>query len=62
MLPPHLPQNFRARPIRVAARKPSPRGPEVTHPLDRKAVKNIRLRLRRRLMPLKAELRVLDPA
>lgn len=62
MLPPHLPQNLRARPIRVVTRKPSPRAPEVTHPLDRKAVKNIRLRLRRRLTTLKAELRVLDQA
>lgn len=59
MLPPHLPQNLKAKPIRLKARKPSPRAPEVTSPLDRLSVKNIRLRLRRKPTALKSELRVL---
>jgi hypothetical protein len=59
MLPPHLPQNLKAKPIRAKARKPAPRSPEVTSPLERLSVKNIRLRLRRKPASLKSELRVL---
>ncbi len=59
MLPPHRPQNNKARAVGFTARKPAPRPPEVTSPLDRLAVKNIRLRLRRRITPLKPSLRVL---
>ncbi|MFZ4806394.1 MAG: hypothetical protein ACOYLQ_03990 [Hyphomicrobiaceae bacterium] len=62
MLPPHRPQNNKARAVKFAARKPAPRLPEVTSPLDRLAVKNIRLRLRRRITPLKPSLRVLGQA
>jgi len=62
MLPPHRPQNNKARALKLAARKPAPRPPEVTSPLDRLAVKNIRLRLRRRVTPLKPSLRVLGQA
>jgi hypothetical protein len=62
MLPPHLPQNLRRRPIKLKFRKPAPRKVEVTHPIDRKAVKNIRLKLRRRPAALKPELRVLEQA
>jgi hypothetical protein len=60
MLPPHLPQNLRARPIRLAVRKPTPRASDVTSPLERLSVKNIRLRLRRRPTTLKSSLRVLE--
>lgn len=62
MLPPHLPQLMRARPIRVKVLKPAPRLPEVTSPLDRLAVKNIRIKLRRRPSTLKSSLRVLEQA
>jgi len=62
MLPPHLPQNLRRRPIKLKYRKPAPRKAEVTRPLDRKCVKNIRLKLRRRPAALKPDLRVLEQA
>lgn len=62
MLPPHLPQNMRARPVRLRPTKPAMRLPEVTSPLSRLGVKNIRLRLRRRPSTLKSSLKVLERA
>jgi len=62
MLPPHLPHNMKARPVRLKLMKPAVRLPEVTSPLSRLGVKNIRLRLKRRPSMLKSGLKVLERA
>ncbi len=59
MLPPHLPQTMKPKPIATAVKKPTRAVMGAMMPLDRLAVKNVRLKIRKPGPSLKPELKII---
>lgn len=59
MLPPHLPQTLRPKPIVATTPKPARALTSAMMPLDRLAVKNVRFRIRKPGRSLKGELKII---